>query len=84
MSVKISIRVKKEILEIADKMVRYGLARSRSQAINTMIEKGLRDVINEVKFWDEIYLEAEKLVTNNFKLRHGELRKLLEEDRLMR
>jgi len=80
MSVKISIRVKKEILEIANKMVRYGLARSRSQAINTMIEKGLRDVINEVKFWDEIYSEAEKLVTNNFKLKHGELRKLLEEE----
>jgi len=84
MSVTISIRVKKEILEIADKMVRYGLARSRSEAINTMIEKGLGDVINEVKFWDEIYSEAEKLVTNNFKLKHGGLRKLLEEDRLVR
>jgi len=30
-----------EIVELADRMVRYGIARSRSHAFNIVIEKGL-------------------------------------------
>ncbi len=29
-----TIKVRREVMELADKMVRYGIARSRSHAIN--------------------------------------------------
>jgi len=41
MSVSVSIKVRKEIVELADKMVKYGLARSRNHAFNILIERGL-------------------------------------------
>jgi len=41
MSVTISVKVKREVAELADRMVKYGLARSRSHAINIMIERGI-------------------------------------------
>ena len=34
LSVTVSIKVRREPVEIADKMVRYGVARSRSHAFN--------------------------------------------------
>ena len=81
MSITVSIKVRKEIVEIAEKMIRYGIAKSRSQAFNMMIEKGLNEVLKEVKFWDQVYGKAEELEKRGFKLKHGRLSKLLEEDR---
>lgn len=40
MSVSVSIKVRREIAELADKMVKYGLARSRNHAFNVLIEGG--------------------------------------------
>ena len=40
MGVSVSIKVRRELVELADKMVKYGIARSRSHAFNIMIEKG--------------------------------------------
>jgi len=39
-SVTVSIKVRKELIELADKMVKYGIVKGRSQAFNMMIEKG--------------------------------------------
>ena len=41
MSVSVSIEVRREVVELVDKMVGYGIARSRSHAFNIMIEKGV-------------------------------------------
>jgi hypothetical protein len=41
MSVSVSIKVRREIAELADKMVKYGLARSRNHAFNVLIEGGI-------------------------------------------
>ena len=46
-----------------------------------MIEKGLNEILKEVKFWDQVYGKAEELEKGDFKLKHGRLSKLLEEDR---
>ena len=54
MSVSVSIKVRREIAELADKMVRYGLARSRNHAFNVLIEKGLAEVRREVEFWEGV------------------------------
>jgi hypothetical protein len=81
LSVTISVRVRKEVVELADKIVRLGLARSRGHAISIMIERGLKEVLKEVKFWENIYGEVEELKKQGFVLRHGGLTKLLEEDR---
>ena len=81
MSVTVSIKVRRELLEIAEKMVRYGIARSKSHAFNIMIEKGLKEVLKEVEFWDQVYEGARKLEERGYKVRHGGLSKLLEEDR---
>jgi len=43
-------------VELADKMVRYGIARSRSHAFNIMIEKGLSEVLKEVENWEPLSL----------------------------
>jgi len=48
LSVTVSIKVRKEVIELADKMVRLGLA--RSCAFNIIIEKGLKEVLKEVEF----------------------------------
>uniref|UniRef100_A0A7J2U1Q6 VapB-type antitoxin n=1 Tax=Ignisphaera aggregans TaxID=334771 RepID=A0A7J2U1Q6_9CREN len=81
MSVTVSIKVRREVVELADKMVRLGLAKSKSHAFNIMIERGLKEVLKEVKFWENIYGEVEELKKQGFVLRHGGLTKLLEEDR---
>ena len=81
MSVSVSIKVRREIVELADKMVRYGIARSRNHAFNIMIEKGLVDVKREVEYWENVYRRVEELKREGFKLRHGGLNKLLAEDR---
>uniref|UniRef100_A0A7J2U781 VapB-type antitoxin n=1 Tax=Ignisphaera aggregans TaxID=334771 RepID=A0A7J2U781_9CREN len=77
MNVTVSIKVRKELVELADKMIKLGLAKSRSHTFNIMIERGLK----EVEFWENIYRDVEELKKQNFVLRHGNLNKLLEEDR---
>ncbi|WP_440059992.1 hypothetical protein ACSU1N_02225 [Thermogladius sp. 4427co] len=81
MSVTVSIKVRKELVELADKMVRYGIARSRSHAFNIMIEKGLREVVGEVEFWENVFRKVEELEKQGYTLKHGGLSKILEEDR---
>ena len=81
MSTTVSIKVKKEIAELAEKMVKYGLARSKSHAFNILIERGLKEVLKEVEFWDEVYKEVEELRKRKPTLRMGFLSKLLEEGR---
>ena len=75
----VSIKVRKELVELADKMIKLGLAKSKSHAFNIMIERGLK----EVEFWENIYREVEELKKQNFVLRHDNLNKLLEEDRAL-
>jgi hypothetical protein len=81
LSATVSIKVRKELAELADKMIKLGLAKSKSHAFNIMIERGLKDVLKEVEFWENIYRDVEELKKQNFVLRHGNLNKLLEEDR---
>lgn len=81
LSITVSIKVRREVVELADKMIRIGLAKSRSHAFNIMIEKGLKEVLKEVEFWENIYREVEELKKQGFVLKHGGLTKLLEEDR---
>ena len=81
MSVTVSIKVRRELVELADKMVKYGIARSRSHAFNIMIEKGLESVRKEVMFWEEIYRKTEEYKEKEDRIRHGGLTKLLEEER---
>ena len=49
-----SIRVRRELVELANKMIRYSITRSRPHAFNIMIEKGLAEVAREVEYWDNI------------------------------
>jgi ATP-dependent protease HslVU (ClpYQ) peptidase subunit len=81
MGVAVTIKVRRELVELADRMVALGLARSRSHAFNLMIEKGLRSVVEEVERWENIYRKAEELERQWFRLRHGGLSRLLEEGR---
>jgi len=81
MSVTVSIKVRKELVELADKMIKYGIARSRSHAFNVMIERGIKEVLKEVEFWDRVYEKVKELERRRYKIRHGGLSKLLEEDR---
>jgi len=80
-TVSISIKVRREIVELANRMVELGLARSRSHAFNIMIEKGLRRVVEEVELWEGVLRRAEELERQGFRLRHGGLGRLLEEER---
>ncbi|HEW93285.1 hypothetical protein DRN84_02760 [Candidatus Geothermarchaeota archaeon] len=81
MPVTVSIKVRKEIVELAEKMVRYGIARNRSHAFNILIERGLNEVRMEVEFWDNVYKKADELLKKGYRVRHGGLNKLLEENR---
>ena len=81
MSVTVSIKVRRELAELADKMVKYGIARSRSHAFNIMIEKGLAEVLKEVEFWEGVYRRVEELERQGFRLRHGGLSELLSKGR---
>ncbi len=40
----VTIKVREEVLELVDEMIRLGLASSRNQALNVMIEAGLEEV----------------------------------------
>jgi hypothetical protein len=75
----VSIRVRREVVELANKMVRYGLARSRSHAFNILIERGLSEVVKEVGFREEVYRDVEKLEKSGFKISHDGLNRLLDE-----
>lgn len=81
LSVTVSIKVNKELVEIADKMVKYGLARSRSHAFNLMIARGIDEIRREVEFWDNVYRKVEELERMNYRISHGGLSKLLEGER---
>jgi hypothetical protein len=81
LSVTVSIKVRKELVELADKMIKLGLAKSKSHAFNIMIERGLKEVLKEVEFWESMYRDVEGLKKQKFVLRHGNLNKLLEEGR---
>jgi len=50
-------------------------------AFNIMIERGLKEVLKEVGFWENIYREVEELKRQGFVLRRGSLTKIFEEDR---
>jgi len=80
-SVTVSIKVRRELAELADKMVKYGIARSRSHAFNIMIEKGLAEVLKEVEFWEDAHKRVEELERQGFRLRHGGLSELLSKER---
>ncbi|MGQ4892716.1 MAG: hypothetical protein ACP6IP_09565 [Candidatus Njordarchaeia archaeon] len=58
MPTAIPVRDKKELLELADKMVKYGLAKNRSNAFNIMIEKGINKVREEIRYWNNIHKKA--------------------------
>ncbi|MEM4553796.1 MAG: hypothetical protein QXI86_06160 [Ignisphaera sp.] len=81
MGVSVSIKVRRELVELADKMVRYGIARSRSHAFNIMIEKCLAEITREVEYWDNIYRRVEELEKQGYRLRHGSLNQILLEGR---
>ncbi len=81
MSVTVSIKVRRELVELADKMVKLGIARSRSHAFNLMIEKGVQEARREVEFWERVWREVEKMEKHGYRLRLGFLSRLLEEDR---
>jgi len=73
----VSIKVRKEIIELAEKMVKYKLARSRSHAFNILIEKGLKEAKKDVEFWEQVYKDVEELEKASFKIAHGRLNKML-------
>ncbi len=81
MLVTVSIKVRRELVELADKMVKYGIAKSRSHAFNLMIEKGLDRIREEVGFWESVYSDLERLKLSRYRVRHGKLSDLLEEGR---
>ncbi|GBC71202.1 hypothetical protein HRbin02_00981 [Candidatus Calditenuaceae archaeon HR02] len=80
----ITIKVKTEVLELAEKMVRYGIARSRSHAINLMIERGMEKAVDEVKFWEDLHNGVERLRRSGYRIRHGGLGEILREGRAKR
>ena len=41
--VAVTLKVRREVVELAEEMVRLGIARSRNHAFNIMIEVGLRE-----------------------------------------
>jgi len=61
MRVSVSIKVRREIAELAGRMVKYGLARSRNHAFNVLIEKGLAEVKREVEYWESVCRRVEEL-----------------------
>jgi hypothetical protein len=83
-STPITIKVRTEVLELAEKMVRYGIARSRSHAINLMIEKGLEKAVDEVRFWEDLHTGVEMLKRSGYRIRHGGLGEILREGRAER
>lgn len=62
-TIPVSLKVKKEIVEVAEELVKLGIARSRNHAFNIILEKGVR--------------EARRLIEEEKKVR--EILKLVEE-----
>jgi arginyl-tRNA synthetase len=81
MGVSVSNKDRGEIVELADKMVKYGLARNRNHAFNILIERDLAEVKREVEYWESVYRVIEELKKRGFKLSHGGLNKLLAKER---
>jgi len=54
MTIPVTIKLKKDIVELAEKMVKYGVAESRSHAIRLMIEHGIEKVTKELEFWESL------------------------------
>lgn len=81
MSVPVTIKVSREIVDLAEKMVRFGIARSRSHAINLMIRHGIDRMRKEVEFWEGILNEVKELERKNYKIEHGGLSRILREGR---
>ena len=69
------------MLELIDKMIRYGLACRRLHAVNMVIERGLKELRGEIEFWEKIYRDVEELEKQEYVIRHGLLNKLIEDDR---
>lgn len=84
MSIPVTIKLKKEVVELAEKMVKYGIAKSRSHAINLMIEHGIEKVIKELESWERLRKDVEELKRSNYRIRHGGLSALLSEERSQR
>jgi len=61
MSVTVSIKVRKELVELAEKMVKFGIAKSRSHAFNLMLNEGLAKMKEEVEFWKSVHAKVEEL-----------------------
>ncbi|MEM4019471.1 MAG: hypothetical protein QXG57_04540 [Thermofilaceae archaeon] len=81
MSVAITVKVRKSVAKLADRMVKLGLARSRSHAINVMIERSIERVEDEVSFWERVEERVSQLLKDDRKVSHSGLSKLLEEGR---
>lgn len=81
MSVTVSIKVRRELVSLADKMVKLGIAKSMSHAFNLMIEKSLASILEEVRLWEEAVREAEEMLRKGYSIRHGGLSRILGEDR---
>ena len=62
-------------------MVKYGIARSRLHALSIVVREGISSVFKEIEFWDRVYGMAKELEERKYRVRHGSLSKLLEEDR---
>ncbi|MEM2849022.1 MAG: hypothetical protein QXI36_01960 [Candidatus Bathyarchaeia archaeon] len=84
MSIPVTIKLKKEVVELAEKMVKYGIAKSRSHAINLMIEHGIEKVIKELESWERLRKDVEELKRSNYRIKHGGLSALLSEERSQR
>ena len=84
MTIPVTIKLKKDIVELAEKMVKYGVAKSRSHAIRLMIEHGIEKVTKELEFWESLRRGVEKLKRSNYRISHGGLSALLNEERSKR
>ncbi|MBS7635523.1 hypothetical protein KEJ34_08625 [Candidatus Bathyarchaeota archaeon] len=84
MSIPVTVKLKREIVELAEKMVKHGIAKSRSHAINLMIEHGIEKVIKDLEFWERLREGVEELKTSDYRISHGGLSALLSEERAQR
>jgi hypothetical protein len=85
MSTTASIKVRREIVELADKMVRYGLARSMTPPTTSIlpIDPSRIDLEVEISSVDGLkeFRDVEELEKSGFRIAHGRLSKMLEEER---
>ncbi len=49
MSRVIGVRISERILAIAERMVKLGIAKSRNEALNIILEKGAREIVSEIQ-----------------------------------